>query len=120
MKNKIYITKEFYQENFNGTVEDKDLDRLIIIASQILTYYTFNRVSINDKRAKYAVCELVDTINFIEKHEGKIITNEKVGEYSVSYEQLDKNTSPNISYKNIIRKYLGTSGAMFRGIGNVY
>lgn len=114
----MYVDYVFYSTVYKGKAKEEDFTTLEIKASGILNYYTFNRIQEVTQNIKFAICELIDNIQDYEEREGKEITSEKVGTYSVSYS--DKNNISNIrEQKNIINKWL-PSELTYRGVNYVY
>lgn len=111
----MYVSYEYYSEVYGGEVPEDKFVKLEIKASGILNYYTFNRIEVVDDRAKLAICELIDNIEEFEKTGGKEIASEKVATYAVTY--VGGETKSNKSkQKNIVAKYFGLSGLMYRGV----
>ena len=108
----MYVEYNFYKETYQGKVSSVDFPRLEIQASSIVDLYTFNRIGEPDEKVKFAVCELVDYMHDLEGTGNKEIASEKVGTYSVTY--VEKETVQD-KQKNIVKKWLGLSGLMYRG-----
>lgn len=112
----MYVDYAFYSQAYGGKVSSEDFTKLEIQASSIVDYHTFNRVTdINDK-IRFAVCELIDYLKQLEDAGGKEVSSESVGGYSVTY-ATNSNTQDPIKKKqrDIILKYLGNTGLMYRG-----
>lgn len=110
----MYIDFDYYSNIYKGKVKEEDFTTLEIKASGILNYYTFNRIEEVTENIKLAVCELIDNIKEFEDTEGKDITSETVGTYSVSYS--DKFNISNVKkQKNIISKWIPTN-LLYRGV----
>lgn len=114
----VYVDYNYYLNTYQGKVKEEVFSILEIKASGILNYYTFNRIKEVDDDIKLTVCELIDNIEQLEKleSEGKGITQEKVGSYSVSYANSDiKRKELKQEQKQIIFRYLGYTGLLYRG-----
>ena len=85
-----------------------------ISACSLIDMYTFNRISSDSviDEAKNAVCELVDFIN--SRTDEKIISSEKIGQGSVTYDTKYEKSLDNSAY-DIVRKHLIHTGLMYRG-----
>lgn len=111
----IYADYGYYSTTGQGKVKEEKFNRLAIKASRIVDYYTFNRIKEADDNVKLATCELVDYLEQREEEEGKDIASEKVGTYSVTYsEKFSQSDSQ--KQKQIIRRYLGHTNLMYRGV----
>lgn len=116
----MYLDYDFYKTNWGGKVLEEDFTQLNIKATQIVNYYTFNRLKnfeIIDDDVKYAICELIDEIYRLQSTDGKEIASEKVGTYSISY--AVNNDSEKViqdKQKNIVKKWLGHTGLLYRGV----
>lgn len=110
----MYVDFNFYQQTYKGKVPEGDFTRLEIQASSLIDYYTFNRITEVDNKVKFTVCELIDNLQELENLEGKGIDSEKVGSYAVTYSKVQEKELKQ-EQKNIIVKYLGHTGLMYRG-----
>lgn len=112
----MYVDYEFYSTNFGGKVAENEFTKLEIQASTLIDYYTFNRIKeVNDK-IKYAVCELIDYLKELERNGGKEISQESIGSQSVSYATGENQLTAEQKKFNIVKKYLGHSGLLYRGV----
>jgi len=109
----LYIDYIFYRDDYGGKVPEDEFLNLELKAVTLINYYTFNRIIEVTDDVKFAVCELIDYFNEIIETDGKEISSEKVASYSVSYVVDGK--SETIKQRDIISKYLGHSGLMYRG-----
>ena len=110
----MYLDYEFYSTVYFGKVKEEEFPTLEIKASGILNYHTFNRISKATQNVKFAMCELIDLISKEEANDGKEISSEKVGTYSVAYS--DKHSkSVNNKQKDIIRRYINPN-LLYRGV----
>lgn len=105
----------FYQSEYGGKVGPKDFNKLLVQAKATLNYYTFNRANESDINVKYILCELIDYLKNLEAKGGKEIASEKVSTHSTSYVEKDNKSSKQIQ-KEIIKKYLGHTNLLYRGI----
>lgn len=114
----MYVDYDFYQNNYGGRVSPLEFPRLEIQASNIVNFYTFNRIKEVDDSIRFAVCELVDYLKEVKDKGGKEIASEKVGTHSVTYVVGTKEGIDPIEKrkKDIVNKYLGHTGLMYRGI----
>lgn len=114
----MYVDYIFYSTVYKGKVKEEDFTTLEIKASGVLNYYTFNRIKEVDDNIRFAICELVDNIQDYQNIEGKEISSEKVGSYSVTYS--DKNKISNATkQKKIISKWISPD-LLYRGMSYVY
>lgn len=111
----MYVDHEYYSTVYQGKAKADNFNRLTIQASSLVDYYTFNRIKEADDNVKLATCELVDYLEQREEEEGKDVASEKVGTYSVTYsEKFSQSDSQ--KQKQIIRRYLGHTNLMYRGV----
>lgn len=112
----MYVDYEFYKNTFGGRVLEIDFTRLEIQASSIVDYHTFNRITEVDDKVKFAVCELIDHLKQLEDTGGKEVSSESVGGHSITY-TTNSNIQDPIKKKqrDIVLKYLGNTGLMYRG-----
>jgi len=111
----MYLDYSFYESEYGGQVSSEKFKPLEIQASMTVKHYTFNRVSTASDEVKYAVCELVDYLYQLKKTGGKEIASESVGSHSVNY-VVDKSKSVESTKKEIIKRYLGHTGLLYRGV----
>lgn len=115
----MYLDHEFYKTNWGGKAPEEDFTQLNIKATKIIDYYTFNRLksleTVEDD-VRYAICELIDEMHRLEKTEGKEVASEKVGTYSISYALTDSEKTIQNKQKDIVRKWLGHTGLLYRGV----
>lgn len=114
----MYVDFGYYSGSYEGQVGADNFNRLEREARKVLDYYTFNRIEDVDENIKDTICELIDNIEQLEKleSEGKGIESEKVGSYSVSYANPDiKRKELKQGQKQIIFRYLGHTGLLYRG-----
>ena len=116
----MYLDYDFYQVYWGGKIPMADFTQLNIKATQIVDYYTFNRLKnleTIENDVKYAVCELIDEMHRLEKTDGKEVASEKVGTYSISYAvNNDSEKAIQDKQKNIVKKWLGHTGLLYRGV----
>lgn len=116
----MYLDYDFYKTNWGGKVLEEDFTQLNIKATQIVDYYTFNRLKnleIIDDDVKYAICELIDEMHRLQTTDGKEIASESVATYSVTYAVgNDSEKSIQNRQKDIVKKWLGHTGLLYRGV----
>ena len=108
----MYLDFEFFIDTFGGEIEEVKFKSLNIQAEAILDYYTFGRVkelAVTPLYVKYAVCELVKSLNDAEKQQG--LKSEKIGTYSVTYGQHGNSTT---QHKVILHRWLPNE-LLYRG-----
>lgn len=110
----MFLEYSFYSEIYKGKVKEEDFPTLEIKASGVLNYHTFNRISKATQNIKFAMCELIDLISKEEKKDGKEISSEKVGTYSVSYSDKNSKSLQN-KQKDIIKRWLPPN-LLYRGV----
>lgn len=110
----MYVDYTFYSGTYGGKVSIEEFTKLEIQASTIVDYYTFNRIKEVDTKIKFAVCELIDYLKQLEDNGGKEISSESVGDHSVSYVTEDT-TTVSKKQRDIVKRYLGNTGLMYRG-----
>lgn len=116
----MYLDYDFYKTNWGNKVPEEDFTQLNIKATQIIDYYTFNRLKnleIIDDDVKYAICELIDDMHRLKATGGKEIASEKVGTHSITY-ATSSNSDDTVKkkQKDIVKKWLGHTGLMYRGV----
>ena len=119
-----YTSYDYYANSYcsgEPVVEATAFPKLLLKAQSIIDMYTFNRLK-NEKiseEVQNCCCELIESINTYENRISENpsgISSEKIKNYSVTYE-----SSENIKrkfeddYKNIIHRWLGRTGLLFRG-----
>lgn len=113
-----YIDYNFYENVYGGgSISPSSFLKYSTKASSIVDYYTFNRIEDADNKVKFAVCELMDYLKEVEDRGGKEIESEKVSTHSITYASSTKEGVDPVKQrqKDIVRKYLGHSGLMYRG-----
>lgn len=112
----MYVDYDFYSNNYGGNVLQDEFTRLEMQASTIVDYYTFNRIKEADDKVKFAACELIDYLKELEDTGGKEIESEKVGSHSVTYAKNDDTNPIARKQYDIVKKYLGYTKLMYRGV----
>ena len=116
----MYLDYDFYQVDWGGKAPMADFTQLNIKATQIVDYYTFNRLKnleTIENDVKYAICELIDEMHRLQATDGKEIASEKVATYSVKYAvSNDADKSMQNRQRNIVKKWLGHTGLLYRGV----
>lgn len=108
------VDYNYYKNEHGGKLSEDVYRPLCFSACSLVDMYTFNRIRSDNviDEAKNAVCELVD---FISKHtDEKIISSEKIGQGSVTYDTKYEKSLDNSAY-DIVRKHLIHTGLMYRG-----
>ena len=108
------VDYSYYKNEYGGKLNEDVYRPLSISACSLVDMYTFNRISFDNviDEVKNTVCELVD---FISKHtDEKIISSEKIGQGSVTYDTKYEKSLDNSAY-DIVRKHLIHTGLMYRG-----
>lgn len=116
-----YIDFEYYtKESIFNSVEDKEFH---IYENKVEFYIKEKTLGKSDnyegEELKRCVVELIDTLkSYDDKAKAvKGISSEKVGEYSVSYNSIsDLESQKEKDMKEVLNKYLGLTGLLFRGV----
>lgn len=108
------VDYSYYKNEYGGKLSEGEFRPLCISACSLINMYTFNRISADNviDGVKNAVCELVDFIN--SRTDEKIISSEKIGQGSVTYDTKYEKSLDNSAY-DIVRKHLIHTGLMYRG-----
>nr|DAX57498.1 MAG TPA: Head Tail Connector Protein [Caudoviricetes sp.] len=108
------IDYNYYKNEYGGKLNEDVYRPLCISACSLVDMYTFNRIKSDNviDEVKNAVCELVDFINA--RTDEKIISSEKIGQGSVTYDTKYEKSLDNSAY-DIVRKHLIHTGLMYRG-----
>jgi hypothetical protein len=113
-----YADYTFYTGTFLGVViSQSDFPALALRASEEIDAMTFNRAQTEDNSAycvqvSLATCALAELL-VANESSGGAITSEKVGSYAVTYAGAK---SERQSEKDIVKKYLWSTGLLYRGI----
>lgn len=117
----MYAEREFYTSVYRGDVIPSDKHaKFNQKASVYIDYITLNRVkkleTIPDE-VKFATCSVMDYMYQLTNGTGLLPlqnkTSESVGDYSVSYEQSNKEIET--LYYRAAKEYLAHTGLMYRG-----
>lgn len=114
-----YADFDYYTNTYKGAVLDTaSFDLYASKATQLIRLHTFNRIKDDNipDEVKMCCCELAEEIYKHEKENSGNIASEKVGEYSVSY--VDKEKEETIfrgKCVSIIYNWLGMTGLLYRG-----
>lgn len=120
-----YIDYPFYADVYGGLIPQLEFNKLKILATSLVDYYTFNRISDVNEKIKYCMCELIDELARQEKINTQgtgLIKSESVSKYSVTYQMPNEGLSseklrtPDEKIYFIIKKWLSGSGLMYRGL----
>ncbi len=113
----MYVDYEFYKNTYGGTLTADIFASLVVSASSIVDYYTFNRIKEPDTKVKYAVCELIDYLAELKATGGKEVASETVGTHSITYVTAKDSRDPvKAKQRSIVAKYLAHTGLMYRGV----
>ncbi|MCL2563143.1 MAG: hypothetical protein FWE08_03815 [Oscillospiraceae bacterium] len=117
----MYADYGFYKEHGSGNIPEEKFPRIARRAQQQIDYVTFDRVSAHSlgelswERIKMCLCELVDhlwdvslTIEQDEDGISGVISNERVGPWSASYQLPQHLLSENLdeSMHKICQRWL--------------
>ncbi|MBS5620427.1 hypothetical protein [Eubacterium sp.] len=119
-----YTTYDYYSNNYcsgEPVVDAAVFPKLLLKSQSIIDMYTFDRLKNADisEEVQNCCCELVESINAYENRlneNPRGISSEKIKNYSVTYESAE-----NMKRKfeddslNIIHRWLGRTGLLFRG-----
>ncbi len=113
-----YVDYTFYSQEYGGIVPEAEFLSLEIRASSLVDYYTFDRILEADLKIKLCICELIDEIRRQKKVESGVVKSETTSKYSVSYfiPSEKDNKSDEKKVYNIILRWLGNTGLMYRGV----
>lgn len=116
---KAFIDYAYYHETYGGTDVSPELfNRLALEASYKINEITFGKAE-NDtehlEEIKLATCAVIDKINKI-NGDGGIKQSETVGNYSVTYANINNNTDENKLYYKAAYAYLADTGLLYRGV----
>ena len=114
-----YADFDYYVNDFKGSsLDNTAFDSLSEKATDYINSVTFSRITdVNDK-IKRCCCALAEQINLDNNYSnGKIVSSEKNGNYSVSY-AISSNVATEHYRRmfSICLQYLGSSGLMYRGV----
>lgn len=114
-----YADFNYYKDVFKGSsiTDVATFDNLSEKATDYINSVTFDRIiEVNDK-IKRCCCALAEQINLDNNYQnGKIVSSEKNGNYSVSYAVPSSVATEHYrKIHTICNQYLGRTGLMFRG-----
>lgn len=113
-----YVNYEYYQQQFGGQiVAETAFFNCAYRASLFIDHVTMGRARRLEEVpevVKMACCALCEQIAQDEQNNGRVITAEKVGEYSVSY---GDRTKLNQKMLQTVRMYLSQTNLLYRGSG---
>lgn len=130
-------TFDFYQNTYKGSLipDEATFDTNCMKAGRYLGSYTTNKAFQESVKSldevKLCVCELAESffveakrISTIASNDGKEVSSERVGDYSVSYATGSNSSTSEKSLKvkrdNIITGYLAATGILYQGVDHVY
>lgn len=108
-----FYRNEYFGESVSSENEFKRLERIAM--SKIRQYVGDSDIS-EVEDIGFCVCELVDNEKAAINSAGK--SSETVGSYSVTYDK-SKSAGDSVTY-NIIVRYFGNTGLLYRGIPYVH
>lgn len=114
-----YADFNYYKDVFKGSsiTDIATFDNLSERATEYLNSVTFGRIDDITDNIKRCCCALAEQINLDNTlQSGKLISSEKNGNYSVSY-NVPSSVATEHYHKmhTICNQYLGCTGLMFRG-----
>ena len=128
----IYADYEFYKNEYHGTLEESEYNRLSVKASAFLDYYTMGKAKKNAdlEAVKLSCCALCEKISDIEQISedgwksglgaisgGK--KSESVGSYSVTYQSAEEYKAAlrlaESEKAEVARMYLAGTNLLYRG-----
>lgn len=118
----IYADYEYYSQEFHGDrIPEDKFPAAARDASREIDYVTFGRLEAADDipdKVKEACCAAAEVLYLTEDAALKAaggISSEKVGELSVTYSAGGTSGSAGGAVRDVIKKYLGNTGLMYRG-----
>ena len=116
-----YADFEFYVTEYCGNQIDGDsFPRLSMRASEFIDYVTMNKASKDpdSDKVKRCCCALAEQLATLEAaNDTGTIASESVGSHSVSYRSTaEVNASINVRLMQTARRYLASTGMLYRGI----
>lgn len=118
----MYADYNFYENNFKGTLVPFEVyDSFNRDASVFIDYITLNRTKNLEKipdEVKMATCTVIEYMYRITDGTGiaplQLKSSESVGDYQVSYQQIDNAAIESLYYR-AAKKYLAHTGLLYRG-----
>ena len=123
----VYADYEFYCDVFHGDMSEAEFLKYSRAASDFIDCVTFGRITqelMSDEYAAYkirsACCECADIFYSHSQAAASAVTQEKVGDYSVSYAQQKSRKSRQSELYSAAKEYLydisaGDVKLMYRG-----
>lgn len=124
----IFADYSFYCDIYHGNMSEADFLRHSRAASDFIDSVTFGRITqelMNDENAAYkihsACCACADIFHSHSQAAASAVTQEKVGDYSVSYAQQKSRNSRQSELYGVAKEYLhdilaGGVKLMYRGV----
>lgn len=124
----IYADYSFYRDTYCGSMSEADYRRHSRSASDFIDSVTFGRITqelMNDEKAAYkirsACCVCADIYYNHSQAEKSAVTQEKIGDYSVSYAQQKSRKTRQSELYGAVKNYLydvysGGVKLMYRGV----
>ena len=118
-----YADLNFYENEYldgkEAVIDTASFNNFARSATQLIKQYTFDSIDEGNipEEVSMCCCELAELIFDNTNVSSGKIASEKVGELSVSYESSETLLkSFGLETKNIIYKWLGNTGYLFRGV----
>lgn len=116
----MYVDYEFYKDEYMGKLAEPIFNKHSIEAQAYLDLHTLGRLKGKEEipiEAKYAICELTERAFKLELSGGKDIASETVASHTIHYSDNNENATKQSEEYRIVRKWLATTGLMYRGVG---
>lgn len=112
----LFYTTE-YLKGKESVIPEKDFAYYSANAEQDILTATYGRAEFATYEEKMCVCELAEIQYVTENEKRNSITSEKVGGYSVTYENSEQIMSRAARQRNkAILRWLANTGLLYRGI----
>lgn len=125
----IYIDYGYYTDEYGGClIPESDFKLAAGKASERINAAAFGRLDngipdVYSEKIKRCCCELAENIHKYEDmhvSESGAVSSEKIGSYNIEYqsaaEQLSANSTLDDACYDVIRRYLGRTGLLYRGV----
>lgn len=114
-----YTDYTFYKDTFGGSMPESIFNSFLNRASAYIDLITFNRLkgkSNISEEIKMATCAVIEEDYKLFQSDGKVKSNETIGNYSVSY-SINNNSTPDKVKYNAAKMYLANTGLLYAGGG---
>lgn len=125
----IYADYSYYTDEYGGnTISESDFRTFAVKASERINAVTFGRLENGIPEAyteniKRCCCELAENIHKygnVQATENGAVSSEKIGSYSIDYqstaEQIAAVSELDDVCDDVIRRHLGRTGLLYRGV----